>query len=318
MDRIEEIAVTAELLRGMPLPQPDGDGDKETRGRVLVVAGSVPVPGGALLAGIGALRAGAGKLQIATAASVAPHLGLALPEALVAGLPETAEGGIAADSGKALAERASRCDTVLIGPGMMDEAAVAALTADLLTRLDPARDPARDPALRPAGGGLRFVLDAGALAGLRRGPGPVQRHAGHVVITPHAGEMAGLLGCARDRVEADPLAAAREVAAHLQVVVALKGSCTRIVTPEGRAWAYRGGTVGLATSGSGDTLAGIVAGLLARGASPEQAAIWGVCLHGEAGNRLSRRIGPLGFLARELLAEIPAAMAALAEGAESD
>lgn len=314
MDRVEEIAVTAELLRGMPLPQPDDDGDKETRGRVLVIAGSVPVPGGALLSGIGALRAGAGKLQIATAASIAPHLGLALPEALVAGLPETAGGGIAADSGEALAERASRCDTVLIGPGMMDEAAVAELTADLLVRLDPTRD----PALGPAGGGPRFVLDAGALAGLRHDPGPVQRHAGNVVITPHAGEMAGLLGCARDRVEADPLATARRVATHLKAVVALKGSCTRIVSPDGRSWAYRGGTVGLATSGSGDTLAGIVAGLLARGASPEQAAIWGVYLHGEAGNRLSRRIGPLGFLARELLAEIPAAMAALAEGVESD
>lgn len=311
---VEETPVTAELLRGMPLPQPDGDGDKETRGRVLVVAGSVPVPGGALLAGIGALRAGAGKLQIATAAGIAPHLGLALPEALVAGLPETPDGGIAPDSAEALAERASRCDTVLIGPGMMDEAAVAALTAGLLTRLEPAADPALDPA---DGGGPRFVLDAGALAGLGRDPGPVQRHAGHVVITPHAGEMAGLLGCSREQVEADPLAAARQTAAHLKAVVALKGSCTRIVTPDGRAWAYRGGTVGLATSGSGDTLAGIVAGLLARGASPQQAAIWGVYLHGEAGNRLSRRIGPLGFLARELLAEIPPAMAALAEGAEN-
>ncbi|AWU94412.1 NAD(P)H-hydrate dehydratase [Azospirillum ramasamyi] len=301
----EEIPVTAELLRSMPLPQPDDDGDKETRGRVLVVAGSVPVPGGALLAGIGALRAGAGKLQIATAASIAPHLGLALPEALVAGLPETAEGGIAAESAEALAQRASRCDTVLIGPGMMDEAAVAELTADLLMRLEPVDG--------PAGGGPRFVLDAGALAGLGRDPGPVRRHAGHVVITPHAGEMAALLGCSREQVEADPLAAARQVAVQLKAVVVLKGSCTRIVMPEGRAWAYRGGTVGLATSGSGDTLAGIVAGLLARGASPEQAAIWGVYLHGEAGNRLSRRIGPLGFLARELLAEIPAAMAALAE-----
>ncbi|CAO3407579.1 ADP-dependent (S)-NAD(P)H-hydrate dehydratase (EC 4.2.1.136) [Azospirillum largimobile] len=310
MNSVEEIPVTAELLRGMPLPQPDGDGDKETRGRVLVVAGSVPVPGGALLAGIGALRAGAGKLQIATAAGIAPHLGLALPEALVAGLPETPDGGIAPDSAKALAERASRCDTVLIGPGMMDEAAVVALTAGLLTRLDAA-------VASPNGGEPRFVLDAGALAGLGRDPAPVQRHAGHVVITPHAGEMAGLLGCSREQVEADPLAAARQVAAHLKAVVALKGSCTRIVMPDGRAWAYRGGTVGLATSGSGDTLAGIVAGLLARGASPEQAAIWGVYLHGEAGNRLSRRIGPLGFLARELLAEIPPAMAALVEGAEN-
>ncbi|WP_244433861.1 NAD(P)H-hydrate dehydratase [Azospirillum sp. B506] len=296
----DEIPVTADLLRRMPLPQPDGDGDKETRGRALVVAGSVPVPGGALLAGIGVLRAGAGKLQIATVGSVAPHLGLALPEALVAGLPETADGGIAPESAGALAERASRCDTVLIGPGMMDGPAVAKLTATLLTRLELGEN------------GPRIVLDAGALAGLGRDPVPLHRHDGRIVVTPHAGEMAGLLGCSRDRVDADPLGCAREAAARLKAVVALKGGCTRIVAPDGRAWAYRGGTVGLATSGSGDTLAGIVAGLLARGASPEQAAIWGVCLHGEAGNRLTGRIGPLGFLARELLAEIPAAMAALA------
>lgn len=301
-----EIPVTAELLRGMPLPQPDGDGDKETRGRALVVAGSVPVPGGALLAGIGVLRAGAGKLQIATVASVAPHLGLALPEALVAGLPETPAGGIAADSAEELAERASRCDTVLIGPGMMDEQAVAALTARLLTRLEPDGE--------KGAGGPRFVLDAGALAGLGRDPAPLHRHEGRVVVTPHAGEMAGLLGCPREQVDADPLGTARQAAARLKAVVTLKGGCTRIVAPDGRAWAYRGGRVGLATSGSGDTLAGIVAGLLARGASLEQAAIWGVYLHGEAGNRLTRRIGPLGFLARELLAEIPAVMAALAEG----
>lgn len=302
----EEIPVTAGLLRGMPLPQPDGDGDKETRGRALVVAGSVPVPGGALLAGIGVLRAGAGKLQIATAASVAAHLGLALPEALVAGLAETPEGGIAAGSAQALAERASRCDTVLIGPGMMDEPATAALTADLLNRVVPDGDE----------NGPRFVLDAGALAGLGRDPAPLHRHEGRVVVTPHAGEMAGLLDCPRDQVMADPLGCARQAAARLKAVVALKGGCTRIVAPDGRAWAYREGTVGLATSGSGDTLAGIVTGLLARGASPEQAAIWGVYLHGEAGNRLSRRIGPLGFLARELLAEIPAVMASLAEGTD--
>ncbi|MBP2230208.1 hydroxyethylthiazole kinase-like uncharacterized protein yjeF [Azospirillum agricola] len=291
--------ITRELLRSMPLPQPDGDGDKEQRGRVLVVAGSVEVPGGALLAGIGALRAGAGKLQVATAASVAPHLGLALPEALVAGLPETPDGGIAPDSAKRLTARATRCDAVLIGPGMMDEPAVAALTAALLTGLD----------------GPSFVLDAAALAGLGRGadgaPSPLHRHGGRIVLTPHAGEMAALLGCGRDQVLADPLDAARRAAARLRAVVVLKGGLTRIVTPQGEAWTYRDGAVGLATSGSGDTLAGILAGLLARGATPLQAAVWSVWLHGEAGNRLTRRHGPLGFLARELLAEIPAAMAEL-------
>jgi len=291
-----ETPVTRDLLRTMPLPRPQEDGDKEQRGRVLVVAGSAEVPGGALLAGIGALRAGAGKLQIATAAGIAPHLGLALPEALVAGLPETPDGGIAPDSAKRLAARAARCNAVLIGPGMMDEPAVGALTAALLGLLE-----------TPG-----FVLDAAALAGLGADPAPLHRHGGRVVLTPHAGEMAALLGCERDSVLADPLDAARRAATRLRAVVVLKGGCTRIVSPQGEAWAYHDGAVGLATSGSGDTLAGILTGLLARGATPLQAALWSVWLHGEAGNRLTRRHGPLGFLARELLAEIPAAMAEMA------
>jgi NAD(P)H-hydrate repair Nnr-like enzyme with NAD(P)H-hydrate dehydratase domain len=104
---------------------------------------------------------------------------------------------------------------------------------------------------------------------------------------------------------------ARQAAGLLGCVVALKGGCTYIAAPDGEAWSYEGGSVGLATSGSGDTLAGIIAGLLARGASPLEAAQWGVYLHGEAGNRLCLSVGPLGFLARELLAEIPAVMAEL-------
>lgn len=290
------IPVTSNLLRSMPLPHPGKDGDKEERGRVLVVAGSTMVPGGALLAGIAALRAGAGKLQIATVASIAPHLGIAVPEALVFGLPESADGGIAPDGATQLAERCNRCDAVLIGPGMLDPPATAALTQHLMDRMS----------------GPCMVLDAGALAALdhRR---PLPRHlAGRVILTPHAGEMAALLEMTKPEVAADPLGTARLAASRFQAVVALKGSGTYIVTPSGDAWLYEGGSVGLATSGSGDTLAGIIVGLLARGTPPAAAAVWGVYLHGEAGNRLSRRHGPLGFLARELLAEVPVAMAELA------
>ncbi|WP_328702868.1 NAD(P)H-hydrate dehydratase [Arenibaculum pallidiluteum] len=290
----DPVRITPDLLRRMPLPQPDGDGDKEQRGRVLVVGGSVEVPGGALLAGIGALRAGAGKLQIATVRSASVALGLAVPEALVSGLPETPAGGIDPASVEALVPRVGRCDAVLVGPGMTDPPAVAALTTALLAGAE----------------GPAFVLDAEALVCLGSQAIPA-RHAGRIVVTPHSGEMAALLGIERDAVTADPLSAARRAAADLRAVVALKGGCTWIVSPEGEAWTYDGGRVGLATSGSGDTLAGIVAGLLARGATPGQAAVWAVFLHGEAGNRLTRRMGPLGFLARELLAEIPAIMAAL-------
>lgn len=186
---------------------------------------------------------------------------------------------------------------MVVGPGMTSGPECAALTAALLDGLD----------------GPALVLDAAALKDLADSRRRLHRHAGRAVITPHAGEMASLLGIERDAVIADPRGTARRTAALLQVVVVMKGPCTEIVTPQGEAWRYTGGAVGLATSGSGDTLAGLVAGLLARGATPLQAAVWAVHLHGEAGNRLTRRHGPLGFLARELLAEEPGIMAALSD-----
>ncbi|HYF06250.1 MAG TPA: ADP/ATP-dependent (S)-NAD(P)H-hydrate dehydratase, partial [Acetobacteraceae bacterium] len=198
------------------------------------------------------------------------------------------------DAAECLADRCGRCDAVLIGPGMLDDRTAARLTAGLLRRCTANSTP--------------FVLDAAALKSLLESDLLLQGSAlaGRIVITPHSGEMAGLLGLSREEVLADRLSAARQAAAMFQVVVAMKGACTFIVTPDGSAWSCDRGNVGLATSGSGDTLAGIVAGLLARGATPLAATIWGVFLHSEAGDRLARRKGPLGFLARELLAEVPA------------
>jgi len=114
-----------------------------------------------------------------------------------------------------------------------------------------------------------------------------------------------------EEVAHDPAATARRAAAELRAVVALKGAETYIATPDGTAYCYRSENIGLATSGSGDTLSVVIAGLAARGAEPAQAAAWGVYLHGAAGARLSERVGQVGFLARELLAEIPPLMAQL-------
>ncbi len=285
--------ITPALLRAQPLPSHDGAGDKEARGRVLVLGGSVEVPGAALLAAVAALRAGAGKLQVATCRTVAPHLGLILPEAMVLGLDETAAGGIAAAAADRVVAAARRVGALVAGPGMADPPAARALIAAVLDGVD----------------GVPVVLDAGALHGLQDAPDRVRRHSGQVVLTPHAGEMARLLGIGRDAVEADKLAHARSVAALLHCVVVMKGACTEIVSPQGETWRFEGGTIGLATSGSGDTLAGVIGGLLARGTPPLRAAIWGVYLHGEAGARLVRRDGGIGFLARELLDEIPGVMA---------
>ncbi|GJD51366.1 Bifunctional NAD(P)H-hydrate repair enzyme Nnr [Methylobacterium crusticola] len=289
--------ITAEVLRAMALPDPQG-GSKDHRGCALVVAGSPGVPGAALLAGTAALRAGAGKLQMAVPACAATALGIAVPEALVIGLPEAGDGDIdAAAAEAALARRTERADAVLVGPGMTEGEGATALTGALLA----------------AAPSASFVLDAACLGDLTAHAEAVRARGGRLVITPHAGEMARLLDRSREAIEADPLEAARAAAGLLGVVAVMKGARTWVVAPDGAAWRYRGGGVGLATSGSGDVLAGIIAGLLARGAGPVQAALWGVYLHGEAGQRLARACGPIGFLARELPGEVPALLRAVAE-----
>jgi NAD(P)H-hydrate repair Nnr-like enzyme with NAD(P)H-hydrate dehydratase domain len=117
--------------------------------------------------------------------------------------------------------------------------------------------------------------------------------------------MARLLSVEAEAVRADPLEAGRRAAARFSAVVVMKGVATHVVTPDGRAWRHDGGCRGLGVSGSGDVLAGVIGGLLARGAAPATAALWGVWLHGAAGEALSRAVGSLGFLARELPGEIP-------------
>lgn len=275
----------AQLLRRWPLPLVARDADKEARGRVLVVAGSREIPGAALLAGIAALRAGAGKLVVATAQSVAQPLALALPEARVIALPETDGGALAPAAVELLAESASQTQAALLGPGLMDGDGTCRMVEALLPLL------AHAP----------VVLDALAMDIVRQAP----RFDQPLLLTPHAGEMAHLLGVTKEEVLADPLRAARDAARRCNGVVALKGATTVIATPGGDCWGHEGGHPGLATSGSGDVLAGLIAGLAARQAPLEQACAWAVVLHARAGAALARRLGPLGFLARELAAEIP-------------
>jgi NAD(P)H-hydrate repair Nnr-like enzyme with NAD(P)H-hydrate dehydratase domain len=126
------------------------------------------------------------------------------------------------------------------------------------------------------------------------------------VLLPNAKELASLLDCKPEHVESDPIGCGVRAAELYRSVVLVKGVTSHVVTPDGTCWAYDGGAPGLGVSGSGDVLAGIVGGLLARGAEPLNALLWAVWLHGEAGSRLAGKIGPVGFLAREIAGEIPA------------
>ena len=288
------VPVTASLLRRWQIPQPSEDADKQDRGIAMVVGGAVEAPGALLLAGVAALRAGAGKLQIAGPRSAAIAIGVALPEARVFSLPETGDGFLDRKAGVRAAECARQANAVLIGPGMLGEDAVRSFMGVLLPRL----------------AGKQIVIDAIALSALRGSRFRFTEDT-QVVLTPNPAEMAKITGATKEAVEGDLRGVATAVAEDLNAVVAAKGRETFIATPYGEVFRYSEGDVGLATSGSGDVLAGILVGLLARGATLDQAAVWAVYLHGTAGNRLKRRMGPVGFLARELSDEVPALMNAL-------
>ena len=115
-----------------------------------------------------------------------------------------------------------------------------------------------------------------------------------------------MLGCDEAEVERNPLGCGKHAAELYRSVLIVKGPTSHVVTPEGQVWTYDGGAPGLGVSGSGDALAGIVGGLLARGAEPLNALLWAVWLHGEAGAALARKVGPIGFLARQIADEVPA------------
>jgi ADP-dependent NAD(P)H-hydrate dehydratase len=292
---VRPIVLTERALKAWPLPHPPQEGDKEERGRILVLGGSKEMPGGVILASTAALRAGAGKLRIGTTRSISQAVAVAIPESRVSALPETKSGGISPSAAAVIIKHAAEVDALLVGPGMLDDRASVRLLNSFL----------------PGGGRHSLVLDATALGVLRENVEILRPYHGRAVLTPHAGEMARLLAVSKDEVEHKRAEMVVLAARRFDAVVVLKGRETLIASPEGELLCNRTGNVGLATSGSGDVLAGVVAGLLARGAPPLHAAAWGVFLHGRAGDVVAKTIGHLGFLASELLAVIPALMTKL-------
>ncbi len=267
-----ERVITPQVLRDWPLPDPQGG--KEARGTVLVVGGSRSTPGAVLLAGVAALRAGAGRLQLAVEPSTVSALSIAVPEAKVVGLGENQD---------ELEQLAANADVVAVGPGLDD--------IDLTSRLLHA-------VLDAVGKDTAMVLDAYALGALSKEQDLLAGRSDRVVLTPNVTEAERLLG----RTPSDDLAAeAADLAQRYRCTVSLFG---HIATPDGRRWREESGDIGLGTSGSGDVRAGIVAGLLGRGAEPAQAACWGAFAHAVSGQRLAPRYGRTGFLARELVDEV--------------
>lgn len=289
-----QLTIDEELLASHPLPSFAGDAHKASRGSLLIVAGAQGLAGAAILASEAALRAGAGRVTVITDKSHAAQVSCHVPELAVYGL------SLRRDANAFLPQLDTMplkdFDAVLIGPGMKDEAKAGALAHALQKRF----------------GSVSWVWDAAAMSCCTENNSETlsaNRAVLHPnrsgILTPHAGEVAHLLGVSRKEVEADPLHFARALSITAGINVMLKGAETWLVTVDGNAYVHREENPGLAISGSGDVLAGVLGGLLAQGAAIDVAAMWSVCVHAAAGKKLASAVGEIGFLPREILPLIP-------------
>jgi len=268
---------TLELLE--ELPRRKGSDTKFSAGSVLVVGGSPGLSGAVCLAGEAAFRADAGYVTVVVPRSVLPPLELRLLEAVKRPAPEDENGQLTVEALELVTELERRAQALALGPGIGRSDGTRAFVRELLERTT-----------------LPAVVDADALFGLEPGTWPSP-----VVLTPHAGELARLLGKESDWVNAHRLAAARECAERFSAVTLLKGADTIVVSPAGEVIVCEEGTPALATAGSGDVLTGVVASFLAKGLTPERAAAAAAVAHGRAAQLIEPQVGVVaGDVARML------------------
>jgi ADP-dependent NAD(P)H-hydrate dehydratase / NAD(P)H-hydrate epimerase len=304
----------AERMRDLLPARPD-DSHKGTFGKVLVVAGSILYPGAASLATGGAARIGAGVVTLASGRSAmgGPER---LPEVTLRPLPEAEWGVLGEASAEELLKHLEGYQALLVGPGIGREEA----TREFLERLLGLDSPrhrgqigfrigvgAEKPAIKQRPELPPTVIDADALTLL----GQIDKWWDHLprgrcVLTPHPGEMKRLLGV--EELEGDRVKVAEEAAERWGQVVVLKGATTVVAGPDGRILVHDGGNAALATAGTGDVLAGAIAGLLAQGLAPLKAAALGVFLHSAAGRLVREDLGDMGTLASDLLPRLPLAI----------
>jgi NAD(P)H-hydrate epimerase len=271
------------------LPQRPAGANKGTFGKVLVVAGSRQYVGAAQMAALGAMRSGAGLVTVACPQTVQPPIASGLNEATYLPLPDA--GGVVAPEAAAMVARAlASYGVLLLGPGLGQGASQTAFVRQLVPILEQ---------------GPAAVIDADGLNALAALPCWHERLAGRCVLTPHPGEFARLSRATIDAVQGYRLATARDAAKEWGQVVVLKGAHTVVASPGGPAAVSPYANPGLASAGTGDVLAGAVAGLLAQGASPFEAACCGVYLHAAAAEGLRPEMGDAGLIAGDLLVELP-------------
>ena len=277
--------MTRDQIRTLITPR-ESDAHKGDFGRVLIVAGSRGKTGAAVLAAQGALKSGAGLVTVATPRCCASIVAMQMPEYMTEALEETVDGTV--DFSAAEYALALQADVMAVGPGLGRGQGVTTFVRELLENSE-----------------IPLVFDADALNAFADEPAAlVGREGRDVIITPHPGEMARLVGCTIDDVQADRMGIARDFASAQKVYVVLKGYRTLIATPDGKIFVNPTGSPGMATGGTGDVLAGMLAGWLAQLLDAEAACRLAVYLHGAAGELADADEGEVSMTAGDLASHI--------------
>jgi ADP-dependent NAD(P)H-hydrate dehydratase / NAD(P)H-hydrate epimerase len=312
---------TAESVRAL-LPARPRHAHKGTFGRALIAAGSVNFTGAAYLAGAAAYRIGAGLVTLAVPTPIYPVLAAQLPEATWIMLPHEM-GVIAGGAAEVLANELDKSQALLVGPGFGMEKETAAFLRRLLHAEEAGGKGQMGFAHRGEAQASEksshavplppLVVDADGLKLLAPIEGWPRLVPPGTVLTPHPGEMGVLTGLAKDDIQSDRIGVAQKFAAEWGHVVVLKGAFTVVAAPDGRATVQPFATAALARAGTGDVLAGAIAGLLAQGLTPYEAAVAGTFLHGLAGVLAARSLGTTAsVLARDVLEALPEALVEVA------
>ena len=279
------------LPDGFQLPARPRDGHKGTFGTVVVLAGSQGFTGAAYLASMGAARSGSGIVRLLVAQSIYPILAQKCTEVIVGPVPEVAPGVVGHASLSGIMRGFAGADAGVIGPGIGRDASTRRLIEDLIPRV-----------------AAPLVLDADALNLLSEHGGMLPRLPPQIVLTPHPAEFARLSGLETTAVQQDRRGVASRFAKAWNKVVVLKGAGTVIAAPDGRVTLNSIATPALASGGTGDVLAGLIAGLMGQKVPPFEAAVTGVHVHSLAGMDLEASVGQSGVLASDLLPQIPRVM----------
>jgi holo-[acyl-carrier-protein] synthase len=287
----EAIQPRGALPDGFRLPARPRDGHKGTFGTVVVLAGSQGYTGAAYLASMGAARSGAGIVRLLVAQSIYPILAQKCTEVVVGPVPEISPGVVGHASLSGILRGFAGADAGVIGPGLGRDASTRRLVEDLVPRV-----------------AAPLVLDADALNLLSEHRAILPRLSPQIVLTPHPAEFGRLAGLETSAVQQDRRGIASRFSKVWNKVVVLKGAGTVIAAPDGRVTLNPIATPALASGGTGDVLAGLIAGLMGQKLPPFEAAVTGVHLHSLAGLDLEASLGQAGVLASDLLPQLPRVM----------